>query len=73
MYLNLFKAGQALPLDKSRFPCGKNCCANVAPDVAMMKRIRVACHVALDVASNIVALVRLLSANVLRSRYPHHE
>ncbi len=73
MYLNLFKAGQARPLDKSRFPCCKNCCANVAPDVAKMKRFRVACHVALDVASNIAAIPRLLSASVLRSRCLRHE
>ena len=73
MYLNPFKAEEALPLDKSRFPRSRHCCANVAPSVVKMRRIRVACQIALDVASNIAALLLLQSASVLRSSCPHHE
>lgn len=73
MYPNPFNTEEALPLDKSRFPCCKNCCANVASDVARMERIRAAGHVALDVASYIAAWSRVLSASLLRSHCPHHE
>ena len=73
MYLNLFKTGQALPLDKSRFPRNRHGCATVAPRVVKMRRIRVACRIALDVVSNIAAWLLLQSASVLRSSCPHHE
>ena len=73
MFLNPFNTGQAEPLDKSRFPRYRRCCANVAPSIAKTRRVGVACHVALDVASDIVAMVRLLSASVLRSRCPNNE
>jgi hypothetical protein len=73
MYLNPFKAEEALPLDKSRFPRCRHCCANVASRVVKMRRIRVACQIALDVASNIAAWLLLQSVSVLRSRCPHHE
>ena len=73
MYLNLFKTGQALPLDKSRFPRSRHGCADVAPRVVKMRRIRIACQIAPDVASNIAAWLLLQSTSVLRSRCPHHE
>jgi hypothetical protein len=73
MGLNLFMIGQAEPLDESRFPHSRHCCANVAPSVQKISRIRVACQVALNVASNIAAWLRLPSPSGLRSSCPHHE
>ena len=64
MYLNPFKREEALPLDKSRFPRCQQCCANVAPSVAKMRRIRVACQIASDVASNIATLLLLQLGSV---------
>ncbi len=46
-----FFTKQALPLARARF----SRCANVATNVAGSKRIRVACNVAWDVASNAAA------------------
>ena len=73
MFLNPFNTEEAEPLDKSRFPRSRHCCANVAPRVVKMRRIRVACQIALDVASNIAALLLLQSASVLRFSCLHHE
>jgi len=46
-----FFRGHALPLPRARF----SRCATVATDVAGINRIRVACNVALAVASNVAA------------------
>jgi len=73
MFLNPFNTEEAEPLDESRFPRSRHCCANVAPSVQKIRRIRVACQAALNVASNIAARLRLPSPSVLRSSCPHHE